>query len=51
MFQAYVLQLVETEMITNKGAQGILMDGFPRDMAQVHEFESKVGNCHEEVFT
>ncbi|KAK6616896.1 hypothetical protein RUM43_014866 [Polyplax serrata] len=39
--QAYVLQLVETEMITNKGAQGILMDGFPRDMAQVHEFESK----------
>ncbi|KAL0274363.1 UNVERIFIED_CONTAM: hypothetical protein PYX00_006810 [Menopon gallinae] len=39
--QTYVLQLVETEMNTNMSAQGILMDGFPRDMAQVHEFESK----------
>lgn len=43
-FQTYVLQLVETEMNTNMSAQGILMDGFPRDMAQVHEFESKVND-------
>jgi len=39
-----MLQLVESQMTTNMAAQGILMDGFPRDMTQVHEFESKVSN-------
>jgi hypothetical protein len=29
-------------MTTNMSAQGILMDGFPRDMNQVYDFESKV---------
>ncbi|XP_073987674.1 adenylate kinase isoenzyme 5 [Rhodnius prolixus] len=39
--QAVVLQLVETQMTTNMNAQGILMDGFPRDMEQVKDFEDK----------
>ncbi|XP_049831409.1 uncharacterized protein LOC126272536 isoform X2 [Schistocerca gregaria] len=39
--QMYVLQLVESQMRTHMSAQGIIMDGFPRDMKQVHEFESK----------
>ncbi|PSN48579.1 hypothetical protein C0J52_14666, partial [Blattella germanica] len=39
--QTYVLQLVESQMSTNMSAQGILMDGFPRDMNQVYEFENK----------
>ncbi|KAJ9587875.1 hypothetical protein L9F63_018687, partial [Diploptera punctata] len=39
--QTYVLQLVESQMTTNMSAQGILMDGFPRDMNQVYEFENK----------
>lgn len=36
------MQLVETQMNTNMNAQGILMDGFPRDIDQVHQFEDKV---------
>nr|CAD7412452.1 unnamed protein product [Timema cristinae] len=39
--QTFVLQLVESQMRTNMSAQGILMDGFPRDMNQVSEFETK----------
>ncbi|GLH10681.1 Uncharacterized protein GBIM_15597 [Gryllus bimaculatus] len=39
--QTYVLQLVESQMRTNMSAQGVLMDGFPRDLAQVHDFENK----------
>ncbi|XP_069690528.1 adenylate kinase isoenzyme 5 isoform X2 [Periplaneta americana] len=39
--QTIVLQLVESQMTTNMSAQGILMDGFPRDMNQVYEFENK----------
>ncbi|KAK9510041.1 hypothetical protein O3M35_004914 [Rhynocoris fuscipes] len=39
--QAVVLQLVETQMTTNMNAQGIIMDGFPRDMEQVKDFEDK----------
>ncbi|KDR22222.1 hypothetical protein L798_01828, partial [Zootermopsis nevadensis] len=39
--QTFVLQLVESQMTTNMSAQGILMDGFPRDMNQVYDFESK----------
>jgi adenylate kinase family enzyme len=39
--QTFVLQLVESQMTTNMSAQGILMDGFPRDMKQVYDFESK----------
>jgi adenylate kinase family enzyme len=40
--QTFVLQLVESQMTTNMSAQGILMDGFPRDMNQVYDFENKV---------
>ncbi|XP_063233560.1 adenylate kinase isoenzyme 5 [Bacillus rossius redtenbacheri] len=39
--QTCVLQLVESQMRTNMSAQGILMDGFPRDINQVTEFENK----------
>lgn len=41
-FQNVVIQLVETQMTTNMNAQGIIMDGFPRDMEQVKDFEEKV---------
>ncbi|XP_054283474.1 uncharacterized protein LOC129000537 [Macrosteles quadrilineatus] len=36
-----VLQLVETHLNTNMNAQGILIDGFPRDIDQVRYFEDK----------
>ncbi|CAH1396662.1 unnamed protein product [Nezara viridula] len=39
--QNIVIQLVETQMTTNMNAQGILMEGFPRDMEQVKDFEEK----------
>ncbi|BES89274.1 Adenylate kinase [Nesidiocoris tenuis] len=39
--EAVVLPLVETQMTTNMNAQGIIMDGFPRDMEQVKDFEEK----------
>ncbi|CAH1396663.1 unnamed protein product [Nezara viridula] len=45
--QNIVIQLVETQMTTNMNAQGILMEGFPRDMEQVKDFEEK---DHEEMF-
>ncbi|KAG8334577.1 hypothetical protein J6590_087066 [Homalodisca vitripennis] len=39
--QDVVLQLVETQLNTNMNVQGILLDGFPRDINQVHKFEDK----------
>ncbi|XP_014253502.1 adenylate kinase isoenzyme 5 isoform X2 [Cimex lectularius] len=39
--QAVALQLVESQMTTNMNAQGIIMDGYPRNMEQVKHFEEK----------
>lgn len=44
LLQNVVLQLVETQILTNMNAQGILIDGFPRDVTQVHKFEEKVSH-------
>ena len=40
--QDIVMQLVEQQVLLNRDTEGILIDGFPRDMNQVREFESKV---------
>lgn len=49
--QDIVMQLVETQLNTHMNAQGILLDGFPRDIDQVHSFEDKVsGNYREQLF-
>lgn len=37
-----VLKVVEAQMNANLSASGIIMDGYPRDMTQVTEFEAKV---------
>ncbi|XP_052132426.1 adenylate kinase, partial [Frankliniella occidentalis] len=38
---AYVIQLLESALNANARAQGIIVDGFPRDMSQVLDFESR----------
>lgn len=37
-----VMKYVESHMGDNMEADGIILDGFPRDMTQVTEFETKV---------
>lgn len=37
-----VMKFVESHMASNINASGIILDGFPRDMAQATEFEAKV---------
>lgn len=37
-----VMQLVEQQILLNRDSDGIVMDGYPRDLNQVQEFESKV---------
>lgn len=37
-----VMQLVEQQILLNRDTDGIVMDGYPRDLNQVQEFESKV---------
>lgn len=37
-----VLRYVDTQIAENMGKDGIILDGFPRDMTQVSEFEVKV---------
>lgn len=37
-----VMKVVEAQMGSNSYAPGILMDGYPRDMEQITEFEVKV---------
>lgn len=37
-----VMKTVESHMAANISAPGIILDGFPRDMTQVGEFEGKV---------
>lgn len=46
--QDIVMQLVETQLNTHMNAQGILLDGFPRDIDQVHSFEDKVSGNYSE---
>ncbi|XP_017775811.1 PREDICTED: adenylate kinase isoenzyme 5 [Nicrophorus vespilloides] len=36
-----IMKVVESHMASNMDAQGIILDGFPRDMAQATEFEAK----------
>lgn len=40
--QDIVMQLVEQQVVLNRDNDGIIIDGFPRDLSQVQEFESKV---------
>jgi len=37
-----VMKLVEQQILLNRDSDGIVMDGYPRDLNQVQEFESKV---------
>ncbi|XP_057321733.1 adenylate kinase isoenzyme 5 isoform X1 [Microplitis mediator] len=41
--QDIVMQLVEQQVLLNRDNDGIVIDGFPRDLNQVQEFESKFG--------
>ncbi|XP_044590009.1 adenylate kinase isoenzyme 5 isoform X2 [Cotesia glomerata] len=41
--QDVVMQLVEQQVLLNRDHDGIVIDGFPRDLNQVQEFESKFG--------
>lgn len=36
-----VLQMVESHMAANMGCEGVVIDGFPRNMQQATEFENK----------
>lgn len=37
-----VMKTVESHMVANINAPGVILDGFPRDMTQAGEFEAKV---------
>jgi len=37
-----VMQLLEQQILLNRDTDGIVMDGYPRDLNQVQEFQSKV---------
>ncbi|RLU23097.1 hypothetical protein DMN91_005375 [Ooceraea biroi] len=38
-----VMQLVEQQILLNRDTDGIVMDGYPRDLNQVQEFQTKFG--------
>lgn len=40
--QDIVMQVVKQQIILNRNTDGIVIDGYPRDLNQVHEFEDKV---------
>lgn len=40
--QDIVMQIVEQQIILNRDTDGIIIDGYPRDLNQVQEFENKV---------
>lgn len=40
--QDIVMQVVEQQIILNRNTDGIVIDGYPRDLNQVYEFEDKV---------
>lgn len=37
-----VMQIVEQQIMLNRDVDGIVIDGYPRDLSQVQEFENKV---------
>lgn len=37
-----VMQLVQQQILLNRDSDGIVIDGYPRDLNQVQEFETKV---------
>ncbi|XP_043790117.1 adenylate kinase isoenzyme 5 isoform X2 [Apis laboriosa] len=39
--QDIVMQIVEQQIILNRDTDGIVIDGYPRDLNQVHKFEDK----------
>ncbi|XP_063984639.1 adenylate kinase isoenzyme 5 isoform X2 [Diachasmimorpha longicaudata] len=41
--QDVIIQLVEQQVLINRDNDGIVIDGFPRDLSQMQEFESKFG--------
>lgn len=41
--QDIVMQVVEQQIILNRNTDGIVIDGYPRDLNQVYEFEDKFG--------
>ncbi|XP_034944500.1 adenylate kinase isoenzyme 5 [Chelonus insularis] len=41
--QDVVMQLIEQQVLLNRDSDGIIIDGFPRDLNQVQEFETKFG--------
>lgn len=40
--QDIVMPLVEQQVLLNRDTDGIIIDGYPRDLNQVQEFENKV---------
>lgn len=40
--QEIVMQVLEQQVLLNRDNDGIVIDGFPRDLSQVLEFETKV---------
>ncbi|XP_018406129.1 PREDICTED: adenylate kinase isoenzyme 1 [Cyphomyrmex costatus] len=38
-----VMQLVEQQILLNRDSDGIVIDGYPRDLNQVKKFETKFG--------
>lgn len=40
-----IMELLERQILQNRGCNGIVIDGFPRDLAQVRDFENKVGRA------
>lgn len=43
-----VMKYVESHIADNMDKEGIILDGFPRDMSQVAEFEHKVNHFYTE---
>ncbi|XP_046143634.1 adenylate kinase isoenzyme 5 [Osmia bicornis bicornis] len=41
--QDIVMQIVEQQIMLNRDVDGIVIDGYPRDLSQVQEFENKFG--------
>ncbi|XP_017881074.1 adenylate kinase isoenzyme 5 [Ceratina calcarata] len=41
--QDIVMQVVEEQIMANRDTDGIIIDGYPRDLNQVQEFENKFG--------
>lgn len=42
---ATVIELLKSSMLARPEAKGFLVDGFPREIAQAHEFEAGISKC------